>query len=225
MMAVAALFEAWVGIIHWMHTRYHSYLIPLGIVVFAEAYRRWDVQTNKKVKYGVFGLFAVLSVIALVTAAEPYGANWIDAPDFRSHIDNPILSSTFIVASLALAISWIWETKKVMAVAVAITVSAFVFSGSYISTFLQNSFGKDSTFDHLGRVLSDFLPQEELDRTVLLGDNNTTMERALFSARTGSATPVLVPSNGFDVNELDSRVLWVVRGIHFIKRVSSLSIK
>jgi hypothetical protein len=99
----------------------------------------------------------------------------------------------------------------VMAVAIGITVSSFIFSGSHISTFLQNSFGNDTSFDHLGRVLSDYLPQEELDRTVLVGDNNSTMERVLFSARTGSATAVLAPTDGFDINELDPNVKWVVR--------------
>jgi hypothetical protein len=37
------------------------------------------------------------------------------------------------------------------------------------------------------------------------------MERALFSARTGSATAVLAPATGFDISELDPNVMWVVR--------------
>jgi hypothetical protein len=194
-----------------MHTRYYSYLIPLAIVALIEAYSRSSIESKPLFKRVVVGIFLALSSVALVTAAIPYGANWIDAPDFRAHIDNPIPSSIFIVLSIGLAIAWIWETKKVMAVAMAITVASFIFSGSYISTFLQNSFGNDSSFDHLGRVLSDYLPQEELDRTVLVGDNNTSMERALFAARTGSATAVLAPASGFDIGELDPNVKWVVR--------------
>jgi phosphoglycerol transferase len=211
MMAVTALFEAWMGLFIWMHTRYYSYLIPLLVIALIEAYRQSQVRVNRKLKIGVVGIYLVLAAVALVTAGIPYGANWIDAPDFRTHIDNPVLSSVFIVLSIGLAIAWIWETKKVMALAIAITVASFIFSGSYISTFLKNSFGNDSSFDHLGRVLSDYLPQEELDRTVLVGDNNTTMERALFSARTGSATAVLAPATGFDIAELDPTVMWVVK--------------
>ena len=211
MMAVTALFEAWMTGLVWMHTRYYSYLIPLLVIALIEAHRQAQVRENRKLKIGVVGIYLVLAVVALVTAGIPYGANWIDAPDFRTHIDNPILSSIFIVLSIGVAIAWVWETKKVMAVAVSITVASFIFSGSYISTFLQNSFGNDSSFDHLGRVLSDYLPQEELDRTVLVGDNNTTMQRALFSARTGSATEVLAPASGFDIGGLDPNVKWVVR--------------
>jgi phosphoglycerol transferase len=211
MMAVTALFEAWMTGLVWMHTRYYSYLIPLLVIGLIEAYRQAQVRDYQKLKIGVVGIYLVLAVVALVTAGIPYGANWIDAPDFRTHIDNPVLSSMFIILSIGLAIAWIWETKKVMAVAIGITVASFVFSGSYISTFLQNSFGNDSSFDHLGRVLSDYLPQEELDRTVLVGDNSTTMERALFSARNGSATAVLAPATGFDIGELDPNVMWVVR--------------
>jgi len=211
MMAVVAVFEAWQSLTTWMHTRYYSYLIPLAIVALIEAYSRSSIESKPLFKRFVVGIFLALSSVALFTAAIPYGANWIDAPDFRAHIDNPILSSIFIVLSIGLAIAWIWETKKVMALAMAITVASFNFSGSYISTFLQNSFGNDSSFDHLGRVLSDYLPQEELDRTVLVGDNNTSMERALFSARTGSATAVLSPPSGFDIGELGPNVKWVVR--------------
>ena len=211
MMAVVAVFEAWQSLTTWMHTRYYSYLIPLAIVALIEAYSRSSIESKPLFKRVVVGIFLALSSVALFTAAIPYGANWIDAPDFRAHIDNPIPSSIFIVLSIGLAIAWIWETKKVMAVAISITVASFIFSGSYISNFLQNSFGNDSSFDHLGRVLSDYLPQEEIDRTVLVGDNNTSMERALFSARTGSATAVLAPASGFDIGELDPNVKWVVR--------------
>ena len=211
MMAVVAVFEAWQSLTTWIHTRYYSYLIPLAIVALIEAYSRSSVESKALFKRVVVGIFLALSSVALFTAAIPYGANWIDAPDFRAHIDNPIPSSIFILASIGLAIAWFWETKKVMAVAIFITVASFILSGSYISTFLQNYFGNDSSFDHLGRVLSDYLPQEELDRTVLVGDKNTSMQRALFSARTGAATPFLVPSTGLDISELDPSVMWVVR--------------
>jgi len=211
MMAVSALFEAWMGLFTWMHTRYYSYLIPLFVLVLIEAYRHSHLDSHKKLKLVVVAIFSTLGVVSLVTAGMPYGANWIDAPDFRTHIDNPVLSSIFIIASLGLAIAWIWETKKVMVAAVVLTLVSFVFSGSYISTFLQNSFGNDSSFDHLGRVMRDYITQEELDRTVLVGDNNTTMERALFSALTGSAAAILAPAEGVSVEELDPGVAWVVR--------------
>jgi phosphoglycerol transferase len=211
MMAVSAVFEAWQNLFTWMHTRYYSYLIPLAVVALIEAYSRANTDSKPILKRIVVGIFVVIASIALVTAAIPYGANWIDAPDFRFHIDNLVLSSILIAMSIALAIWWLWDNKKPMLLALIVAVVASTFSGTHISNFLVASFGRDTVHDHLGRVLRDFLPQEELDRTLLLGDNNTTMERALFSARTGSATAVLVPGTGFDINELDSSVLWVVR--------------
>jgi phosphoglycerol transferase len=211
MMAVTAIFEAWMTGLVWMHTRYYSYLIPLLVIGLIEAYRQAQMASHRKTKFAVVGIFSIFFVVALVTAGMPYGANWIDAPDFRAHIDNPVMSSIFLISSLGLTIAWIWETKKVLLAAITLTLVSFVFSGSYISTFLQNSFGTDSSFDHLGRVLRDYLPQEELDKTVLVGDNNTTMERALFSALTGSATALLAPAEGVNVEELDPNVTWVVR--------------
>ncbi len=211
MMAVAALFEAWVGIIHWMHTRYHSYLIPLGIVVFAEAYRRWDVQTNKKVKYGVFGLFAVLSVIALVTAAEPYGANWIDAPDFRAHIDQPVLSSISILLALALATWWLWDTKGAMRAALVFSLISSLMVGNFITNFLKESFGTETPYDQLGRALRVHLPQAELDKAVLVGDNWVNLDRALFMAVNGGATKIQATEGEFDLKTLDPKFEWIVK--------------
>jgi phosphoglycerol transferase len=211
MMAVSALFEAWLGLSTWMHTRYYSYLIPLLVIALIEAFINSESIDNKKVKVPLVLLYLVIGSIALVTAGIPYGANWIDAPDFRAHIDNHFFSSVFIFVALCLAVSWIWSTKIVLAVAIGVTVVSFVLSGTYISTFLQSTFGRDTTYDHLGRVLRDFLPQDELDRTVLIGDNNTTMERALFSSLSGEARALLAPLDGVDVTKFEDDVQWIVR--------------
>jgi phosphoglycerol transferase len=211
MMAVAALFEAWQGLTNWMHTRYSSYLIPLALIVLVEAFSNSLVASNKIVKRVVVGIFLVLSAIALVTAAIPYGANWIDAPDFRAHIDNPALSSFAIVVAIALAIWWIWRDQAPMLAGLIFAVLAAIGSGTYISSFLVQSFGQDTTYDHLGRVLRDYIPEDELNRTVLVGDNNTNMERALFSSLSGTARAVLAPAEGLNLAELGNTNRWLVK--------------
>jgi uncharacterized membrane protein YozB (DUF420 family) len=211
MMAVAALFEAWQGLTNWMHTRYSSYLIPLALVVLVEAFSNSHIVSNKIVKRAVVGVFLIVSAIALITAAMPYGANWIDAPDFRAHIDNPALSSFTIVVAIVLAIWWIWKEQAPMLAGLIFAVLAAIGSGTYISTFLVQSFGQDSTYDHLGRVLRDYIPEDELSQTVLVGDNNTAMERALFTSLSGSASAVLAPETGLELAELDSTYRWLVK--------------
>jgi phosphoglycerol transferase len=211
MMAVTALFEAWQGLTNWMHTRYSSYLIPLALIVLVEAISNSQVASNKIVKRAVIGIFLVLSAIALVTAAMPYGANWIDAPDFRAHIDNPTLSSFAILVAIALAIWWIWREQAPMLAGLIFAVLAAIGSGTYISTFLVQSFGQDTTYDHLGRVLRDYIPEDELNQTVLVGDNNTNMERALFASISGTARAVLAPAEGLDLAELGNTSRWLVK--------------
>jgi hypothetical protein len=90
-------------------------------------------------------------------------------------------------------------------------VLAAIGSGTYISTFLVQSFGQDSTYDHLGRVLRDYIPADELDQTVLVGDNNTNMERALFKSLSGSARAVLAPAERLDLAELGTTIRWLVK--------------
>jgi phosphoglycerol transferase len=211
MMAVVAVFEAWQNLNTWMHTRYYSYLIPLAVVALVEAYSRASIDSKPILKRIVVGIFLVLASVALFTAAIPYGANWIDAPDFRFHIDNLVLSSILIVISIALAVWWIWDNKKPMLVAIVVALLASTFSGTYISNFLVTSFGKDSTFDQLGRVLRNYLPQDELDKAILIGDNPTAMERVLFEALTGGAKVIRSSEDAIDVKTMGPDVSWIIQ--------------
>jgi phosphoglycerol transferase len=211
MMAVSAIFEAWGNLDVWMHTRYYSYLIPLSAIVLIEAFSRTHQESKPILKKAVVAIFLVVATVALVTAAIPYGANWIDAPDFKFHIDNLVISSVLILTSIGLAIWWLWDSKIPMLVAVLVSVFASVLSGSYISNFLVTSFGQDSSYDQLGRVLSNYLPQEELDRTVLIGENQTLLERALFAAQTGKAQMVTSGEEPISIEDIDPDARWVVR--------------
>jgi phosphoglycerol transferase len=211
MMSVSAIFESWQDIGHWMHTRYHSYLIPLGIIVFVEAYKNRASIQPKSVKLAVVGLFVVLSVIALVTAAVPYGANWIDAPDFKTHIDLPVFSSVSLIVGMILAIWWIWDSKLPMIAGLIATLLTSIISGVHITAFLQTSFGSETVHDQLGRILRNYLPEEELDKAVLVGDNWVNLDRALFMAVNGNATKISAPEGSFDINQIDGDARWLIR--------------
>jgi phosphoglycerol transferase len=211
MMAVVAVFEAWQNLTNWMHTRYSSYLIPLAIIVLIEAFVNFEKAGGKLAKRLTVIGFTLVALYALFTAAVPYGANWIDAPDFKAHIDNLAISSVSIVISISLALWWLWNTKTPLVVGIVFIIGSSIFSGTYISNFLTSSFGKDTTYDHLGRVLRDLLPQDQRDSTLLVGDNNTAMERALFGALTGGAKPEMVAGEGFDLSEVPEGTNWVVK--------------
>jgi phosphoglycerol transferase len=210
MMAVVAVFEAWQNLTIWMHTRYYSYLIPLAVVALVEAYSRARSDSKPILKRIVVGIFLILAAVALFTAAIPYGANWIDAPDFKFHIDNLVFSSIFIVLSIALAIWWLWDVKKSMLLALVVALLASTFSGTHISNFLVASFGQDSVHDQLGRVLRNYLPPAELDKTVIVGDNHTNAERVLFGTLNGEARFVGGGPTPTDVSSLGQGVRWVV---------------
>ena len=211
MMAVSAVFEAWQNIPHWMHTRYHSYLLPLGIVALAEAYRRWDVASDRKVKIGAVALFVVLSIIAIATAAVPYGANWIDAPDFKAHIDSNGWSSASLIAAAGLAIWWIWNPKWSMRVALIFTLISSILVGMFVTNFLKESFGNETTYEQLGRALKISLTSEQLDKAVLVGDNWVNLDRALFTAINSGATKIQAVDGRFSLEGLDPRFEWLVR--------------
>jgi len=210
MAAVSAVFEAWQNLDTWMHTRYYSYLIPLGIVVLVEAYSRPAEEKPTWLRRSLVALFVILSSIALVTAAIPYGANWIDAPDFRTHIDLPILSSALLLAGIGLAIWWLWDSRTTLLIGILVASLASISAGTYISTFLSQTFGGDSVHDQLGRLLHNYLPQDELDRALLVGDDGVSLQRALFSSLSGEAKYLTLSGGELEISELDSNISWLV---------------
>jgi phosphoglycerol transferase len=210
MMAVIAVFEAWQNLDTWMHTRYYSYLIPLAVVALVEAYSRARASKNVLWQRIVVGVFLILATVALVTAAVPYGANWIDAPDFRFHIDNLVLSSVLILVSISLAIWWLWDSKKPMLIALVVALVAAVFSGTHISNYLVTNFGQETAYDQIARVLRNYLPQDELDKTVLIGSDAVGLQRALFGSLSGGATPMGAVEGGFDLADLPEGTRWVM---------------
>jgi phosphoglycerol transferase len=210
MMAVVAVFEAWQNLTTWMHTRYYSYLIPLAVIALIEAYSRGGTTLKPLVKRIIIGIFIALALVALFTAAIPFGTNWIDAPDFKFHVDNIVLSSILIIVSIVLAIWWLWDTKKPILVALVVAFMASVLSGAHISNFLVVNFGQDSVHDQLGRVLRNYLPPVELDSTVIVGDNRTQAERVLFGTLNGNAKIVGGGLTPTEVASLGEGVRWVV---------------
>jgi 4-amino-4-deoxy-L-arabinose transferase-like glycosyltransferase len=217
MMAVTALFEAWLNLNIWMHTRYSTYLLPLALIVLIEAYKsapakgiNYIQDKQRLINFWVVGVFTLLAVIALVTAAMPFGANWVDAPDFKAHIDNPALSSIAILASIVLAFWWLWDEKKAVAFGLVVAVIAATLSGAYITKFLKEQFGMDTLYDQVGRVLKDFLPQDELDKTLLVGPTGFGLEKSLFNSMTGQASYRVVSDPEFSISEIGPEIRWVV---------------
>jgi phosphoglycerol transferase len=190
MMAVSALFEAWQNLNTWMHTRYYSYLIPLAILVFVEAYVRRYVERTNLTKQIIVGIFVVFSIYALFTQAIPFGANWIDAPDFAMHIKNLEISSILIIVAIGLSIFWLWDDKTSMTIAIIVSVFASGFAGLHTTNFLNETFGKGDSYQQIGRLLSNYLPQEDLDKTVLFGNDAVLMQRTLFYSLSGGATAI-----------------------------------
>lgn len=209
MMGAIAMFEALINFDVWMHTRYYTYLIPLAIIVLMEALRNNEPKVWPWAKYSVVAIFIGLSVYNLITNAAPYSSNWIDAPDFRAQIDNPTLSRFAILVGVVAAVIWFKKTKIAMGISLALAVFLSTFSGFHNANTLRTTFGDETAYEHVSRVLRDFLPQEELDRAALIG-HNEMLERVIFSSQTGSAVIFGSPEGGLDRSDLDRTKSWLV---------------
>lgn len=210
MMVVVAIFEAWQSLTNWMHTRYYTYLLPLALVMLIEAYVNGKVERRNTIRTITFVVFSIIAVIAL-TGVVTFGANWIDAPDLLSYNANWSISRIAIFITVVLAIWFIWNYRTASLVAIIFYSVTFVASGNFVSGFLVERFAVFSAQDNLGKILRDYLPQEDLDQTAIVGTNRTDMERVLFFARTGSDLINLAPDTGISVLELIGEPKWLVR--------------
>ena len=210
MMAVIAVFEAWIELFTWMHTRYYSYLIPLALVVLAEAWANRETERSSWLSKIVIGIFTVISGYAFFTLAKPYGTNWVDAPDFKFHIDNPVISGFLIVATLIAGLVYLVHARSALVVGFVLLITAYLGAGQYITSYLFEKYGQDIVSDNLARILREALPQEQVDRTVLVGPGAVEIDRALFSTLSGSARAHAVSGVSSDLSFIEHHDLWVV---------------
>ena len=209
MMGAIAMFEALINFSVWMHTRYYTYLIPLAFVVLIEALRKSEKRVWPWAKFVVVAIFLALSVYNLVTNAAPYASNWIDAPDFRAHIDNLAIAQFSIIVGMTAAIIWIKSSRVSMLTALILALCLSIFSGAHNTSFLKNALGGELAYEHVARVFHDFLPQGEVDRLLLVGQYEM-MQRTAFSSQTGSVRIQPPPEGSLDKSTMDSTTSWLV---------------
>jgi len=209
MMVAIASFEALINSDVWMHTRYYSYLIPLAILVLLEGIRSDHGRNWPFAKSAVAAVFIGLSTYNLFTLAAPYSSNWIDAPDFKEHIDSPLLSQFALVVGIAAAVIWLWRSRVALVVGLFLSIFLSIFVGAANSEHLRATFGEDTAYEHVARVLRDFVPQDELDRAVLAGQNEGS-QRIVFSSMTGGVTIFGDVDSVLDRKDLANSKSWLI---------------
>ena len=210
MMAVTAVFESWIELFTWMHTRYYSYLIPLALVVLAEAWARGTSVKFSWLSAVVIGIFTIASGYAFFTTAAPYSTNWVDAPDFKFHIDNPAFSGFLIVTTLIASLIYLFHARSALLVGFVVLFVAYLGAGQHITSYLFEKFGIDIVSDDVARILREALPQDQVDRTVLVGPGVVEMDRALFGTLSGSARAHVASGVVSDLSFIQPDDLWVV---------------
>ena len=209
MMGAIAMFEALINFDVWMHTRYYTYLIPLAFVVLIEALRNSEKKVWPWAKYSVIAIFLGLSIFNLVTNAAPYSSNWIDAPDFRAHIDNLVIAQFSIVIGIIAAIAWIWTSRLAIGITLILALFLSIFSGAHNSSFLRTTFGEETVYESLSRLIRDFLPQEEADGLLMVGQFEM-LQRTAFSSLTGSVQILGTPETALAYSSVDETRTWLL---------------
>ena len=208
LLPIIAVFESWQNLGVLMHTRYYSYLIPLAVLALIEGSVNKEFKFWNWSKYSVVAAFLTVSGVNIVTAAMPYSTNWVDAPDFRMHIDIPGFSTFSILIAIGGTLLWLWRTRAAMIVVLAMAIVSSTFTGAHNTNFLLTNFANQGAYDHVARILHSFLPQDETDRVFMVG-NLEMLQRSVFSALTGSAE-VRPTMEVLDKSDLDPSQSWLI---------------
>jgi hypothetical protein len=158
----------------------------------------------------VIGIFTIISGYAFLTTAAPYSTNWVDAPDFKFHIDNPAFSGFLIVTTLIAGLIYLFHARSALLVGFVILFAAYLGAGQHITSYLFEKFGVDIVSDDVARILREALPQDQVDRTVLVGPGVVEMDRALFGTLSGSARAHVTSGVVSDLSFIQPDDLWVV---------------
>lgn len=208
LLPVVAVFESWQNLGVLMHTRYYSYLVPLALIALIEGVVNQEPKLWKWSKYAVVAVFLTVSGVNLVTAAMPYSSNWVDAPDFRMHIDIPSFSTFSIVIAIGGAVLWLWRTRATLIVVLAMALVSAAFTGGHNTNFLITNFANQTAYDHVARILHSFLPEDEADRVFMVG-NAEMLQRTVFSALTGSAK-IRSTMDALDKSDVEQSQSWLI---------------
>jgi hypothetical protein len=94
--------------------------------------------------------------------------------------------------------------------AFVLLVAAYLGAGQHITNFLHEKFGQDIVSDDLARILRTALPQDQVDRTVIVGPGVVEMDRVLFGVLSGSARAHVLTEPSSDLSFVKPEDLWLV---------------
>jgi hypothetical protein len=124
------------------------------------------------------------------------------------HIKNVEVSSILIILAIVTAVFWLWSSKAAMTLAISVSLFASGYAGLHITNFLNQTFAQGDAYQQIGRLLSNYLPQEELDKTVLFGNDGVLMQRTLFYSLSGGATTIGGTHAEFDRAAINPEAKW-----------------
>jgi hypothetical protein len=87
-------------------------------------------------------------------------------------------------------------------------MTSSIFTGSDNTGFLKTTFGEESGYEHIARILSGYIPQSETDRAMLVGQYEV-LQRTAFSSLTGSLE-IRPPVAILDKSDVDPSKSWLV---------------
>jgi len=114
------------------------------------------------------------------------------------------------VASLIAGLIYLVHARGALLAAFVLLVAAYLGAGQHITNFLHEKFGQDIVSDDLARILRTALPQDQVDRTVIVGPGVVEMDRVLFGLLSGSARAHVLTEPSSDLSFVKPEDLWLV---------------
>ncbi len=194
-----------------LHMRYYNFALPLLLVIAAAQLSL--AQTTNMLKRRAIVAFPIGAAIlyAVYTFLAPYTPNFVDSPELRGFIFNPIVFYVLSGISFVALALWVYSARVGAKIFVYLLMPLAVgFSTYAVNQELRQRLVPD-VFDKAGIITKQFLPDEELSKLVIVGSEPAGLYRSLFYLDNPTASLEMIPPGAaYDLSKLPVGKEWIL---------------
>lgn len=216
LMCVTALFTASIfgrspeELITRLHMRYYNFALPLLYIVAAVQLRENIVQNLKGRLYLVVPIVCVVAY-ALLTRLAPFTPSHVDGPEIRGITAVPHVFALACLLSIGAAIVWAVRPKLGAMAFLFVVVPIFAtVSTAVVSKELRLRVKMDA-YDRAGLFVRSYIPKDDREKILIVGDQPAALFRALFYVDEPKASLLKIASGAvYDTRDLPAGKEWLI---------------
>lgn len=193
-----------------LHLRYYNFALPLFYIVAAGALST-TIKINKNIRYLAGAIVTICGVYAVWTNLVPYTPSHVDSPEIRGlHVDHVyfLVIGGFLISSLAL---WLVSQRNGLRLYLYLALPLFVAVSTFHVGSEQRNRLEQDVYDKAGIFTKQYLADEDLSKTVILGSEAGGLFRSLYYLDNANASLEIIQRGAdYDLTKLPTGKDWIL---------------